>query len=386
MTHPAVGQRKERKVLVFSNAHEYTVRHRVPLLEHLSSLGWSVEGVAPQGSPASDAFRSLGIAVSTVPLTRAGTHPFAELRAMRSIERVYRRIRPTVAIHATIKPVLYGTRAARRWGVPVVNLITGLGFAYSSNGTRARLVRAVASRMYRTAFAYPQQRVVFQNEDDRRELAARSGLPAERSRVIPGSGVDVNHFRPDPRNAEKEGAPPLVVLPGRLLFDKGAAHFVEAASILQARFPDARFALIGPTDEENPAGVGRDVLDRWLESGNIEWWGSIPDIREAYRQASIVVLPSRREGMPKVVLEAAASALPVVTTDVPGCRDSVLDGETGFLVPFGDSAALADRIATLLGSRSLRLEMGRKARLLAEDRFAARIIVEQITTTLMELV
>ena len=374
-----------RTVAVFTNGHQYTVRHRQPLLQHLRRQGWVVVGIAPDRSPALAAFKELGFPVAVVSMSRAGTNPFSELRAIWSVVQCYRRVKPTLVIHATIKPVLYGTIAASRLRVPVVNLITGLGFAYAGRSLRARVSRAVISVLYRVVFLYRKQRIILQNGDDLGELVKRSGLPRQRSIVVPGSGVDVEHFSPDPSEKQLQVQELLVILPGRMLFDKGIAEFVEAAAVLRPQFPHARFALVGPADEQNPSGIPMKMLQRWSENDEVEWWGAIPDIRDAYRQAAIVVLPSRREGMPKVVLEAAACGLPVVTTMVPGCRESVIEGVTGFAVPYGDGHALADRIARLLGSADMRREMGQNARKLAEERFAAPKIVETILKTATEI-
>jgi glycosyltransferase involved in cell wall biosynthesis len=376
---------RSQTLIVFTNGHEYTVRHRLPLLRHLQALGWNVVGVAPGQSAALATFKDLGFPVAAVSLSRAGLNPISELRAVISVLRCYKRINPTLVIHATIKPVLYGTIVSQWMGVPVVNLITGLGFAFTGSSARARISRVVISVLYRVVFMYRTQRVILQNRDDRAELISGSGLSPEHSVVVPGSGVDLVRFSPRLPSENLDSENPLVILPGRMLYDKGVAEFVEAATLLIPRFPSARFALVGPADAHNPSGVPHSVLQDWKDNNGIEWWGSIPDMREAYGKAAIVALPSRREGMPKVVLEAAACGLPVVTTRVPGCRDSVIDGVTGFLVPFGDGPALAEGIGKLLSSGGLRQKLGRNARSLAEERFAASKIVESITDAAMEI-
>lgn len=369
---------------MFTNAHEFTVRHRQPLLAFLRESGWDVLGLAPTGSPAISTFEALGFGVAPVRLSRAGMNPLHELRGLRSISRCYQQLSPTLAIHATIKPVLYGTLVARRLGIPVVNLITGLGFAYTGTTARARIARVATSFLYRAAFSYPRQRVVFQNHDDRNELVHSTGLAEERSSVVPGSGVDVDHFHPSLRT-EAFGEPMMVVLPGRMLIDKGIEHFAEAAIRLAPRFPGTRFVLVGPADEHNPAGMSPRRLKELTKHSGVEWWGAVPDMTAVYREATLVVLPSRREGMPKVVLEAAACGIPVVTTSVPGCREAVEDGRSGFLVPFGDVPALVERVGLLLSDRELRRDMGRNARRLAERHFAASKVVRLITDQAMEL-
>ncbi|MEK9722442.1 MAG: glycosyltransferase family 4 protein [Rhodospirillaceae bacterium] len=375
---------RQRVVAVFTNGHEFTVRHREPLLTFLRDSGWSVTGVAPKGTDALGVFSALGFDVMPVELSRAGTNPLDELRSIRSIARGYHALRPTLTIHATIKPVVYGTLVASQLDVPVVNLITGLGFAYTGTTARATFTRSATSILYRLAFRYPRQRVIFQNHDDRDELMRRAGLRKDRCTVVPGSGVDVERFRPEIRSVGSSDTM-IVVLPGRMLLDKGIEHFAEAAARLTPQYPGTRFVLVGPADEENPAGVSPTRLAELKERTGVEWWGSAEDMTDVYRQATLIVLPSRREGMPKVVLEAAACGIPVVTTLVPGCRESVEDGRSGFLVPFGDAATLANRIGTLLGNPQLRRDMGRQARALAERRFASTKIVRHITEQITEL-
>ena len=376
---------RHQTVVAFTNGHEFTVRHREPLLRYFRDRGWAVVGMAPGASPAAKRFADLGFRQETLSLSRAGMNPLNEIRAIWSVVKRYRRLRPDLVIHATVKPVLYGTLAAAWLGLPVVNLITGLGFAYSASTPRALIARAAISAAYGLVFLYRRQRVVFQNHDDFRELATHAGLREERAIVVPGSGVDIDTFADIATAEHLDSSPPNVVFPGRMLYDKGVADFVEAASIVRNQLPTVRFILVGPADPGNPAGVPVSVLQSWQAAGIVEWSGVVEDMREVYRHATLVVLPSRREGMPKVVLEAAACGLPVVTTRVPGCREAVIDGHTGILVPHGDPQALASAILRILTDEKLRTAMGTNARKLAENRFAAPLIVKQIANAALEL-
>lgn len=371
------------RVLFFTNSHTFTAQHREPLIREFKNRGWCVSGIAPERSGAALALQSLGVPVLCVGFSRAGSHPVRELGVLWAVVQVYRRMKPALVIHATIKPVLYGTIAAWWLRIPVVNLVTGLGYLFTVNSTRVRLMRCAVAILYRLVFLYPRQRVIVQNTDDLQVLSRVSGLPSGLSRLVPGSGVDTLRYMPQ----DSPEPPQLqVVLIGRMLYDKGVEVFVEAAENLKSRYPAVQFLMVGPHDEENPSGVPVAQLAKWTASGLVEWHGSVEDIRAVYRSASIIVLPSRREGMPKVVLEAAACGLPVVTTNVPGCRDSVIDGKTGYLVPWGDASALSEKIALLIDSPSLRNQMGRNARRLAEERFAAPLIGRQIMDIAMELV
>jgi glycosyltransferase involved in cell wall biosynthesis len=318
-----------------------------------------------------------GFVVHPVRLSRRGLRLWEEWGALKELARLYRRLKPDLIHHATIKPVLYGTLAARWSGRPaVVNAITGLGFVYTATDWRSRMLRRVVDALYRWALRYPRQRIIFQNLDDRAVLEGIGAVDPTQAVLIPGSGVDVTTFSPAP---EAEGSL-LVVLPARLIHDKGVDEFVAAARNLQQRGVDARFALVGGLDTGNPAGIGEAQVQSWVDKGVVEWWGQVDDMRAVYQAAHVVVLPSfYREGLPKVLLEAASSGRPVVTTDSPGCRDAVSDGETGYLVPVRDSDALTERLHELLADSELRQRMGRAGRERAEREFAtARVVTDTL--------
>lgn len=361
------------RLLFVVNAHEFTAAHRLPLLHGAREVGYAVETVAPGGSPAADRLKQEGFAVHPVRLSRRGLRVWEELGALRELTRLYRRLAPDLIHHATIKPVLYGTMAARRAGCPaVVNAITGLGYVYTGTDWRSRVLRRGVDIFYRHALRYSCQRIIFQNTDDWSVLEGIGAVNPDQAVLIPGSGVDVNTFIPLPEGEE----PLVVVLPARLIRDKGIGEFVAAARTLCARGVEARFALVGGLDTGNPAGISEAEVRQWVDEGAVEWWGQIEDMRSVYGAAHVVVLPSYyREGLPKVLLEASACARPVVTTDAPGCRDAVLDGETGFLVPPRDANSLAERIAELLADPGLRASMGRAGRRLVEARFSTERVV-----------
>jgi glycosyltransferase involved in cell wall biosynthesis len=239
----------------------------------------------------------------------------------------------------------------------VINAITGLGFVFIDQGWRAGGLRWLVNRFYRIALKNTQ--VVFQNEDDR-ALFLEQGLVTE-SQVclIPGSGVDTARFGMEPARA---ALPVVVVLPARMLWDKGVREFVEAAEILKAQGVPARFALVGDTDPNYPACVPEQQLNEWQSSGIVEWWGWQDDMVAVYRQADIVCLPSYREGLPRTLVEAAACGRALVAADVPGCRSIVRQGENGLLVPARDGKALAEALCTLILDADLRQKMGRCGR------------------------
>jgi UDP-N-acetylmuramyl pentapeptide phosphotransferase/UDP-N-acetylglucosamine-1-phosphate transferase/glycosyltransferase involved in cell wall biosynthesis len=285
--------------------------------------------------------------------------------------RLYQRVRPQVVHHFTIKPVIFGTIAARLAGVPkIINTITGLGRAFEE---RRSLTGFCAKVLYR--FSLPlSDHVFFQNDEDR-ELFTHSGLvDSEKTSVVPGSGVDVEKFHPNGGRTEGENG--IVLMMSRLLRTKGVCEFVEAARILKSSFPDKEFVLLGGSDFENPAAISERTLTDWVRAGLISWKRHKDEIRSILEQADIVVLPSYyREGVPRSLLEAAAMGKAIVTTDNTGCREAVESGKNGLLVPPRDAIALADAIGTLLRDPALRESMGSAGRRKMLDRFDERSVI-----------
>ena len=272
----------------------------------------------------------------------------------------------------TIKPILYGGVAARLAGVPsVVVAVSGLGYVFLASGLKAFFVRAVVAGMYRLVLGKRNLKVIFQNPDDREILVQRSVLRRDKVVMIRGSGVDLSAYsvKPVPKGA------PVVVMAARLLRDKGVYEFVEAARLLKQRGLAAQFWLAGAPDAGNPASVDEAELTVWRRAETVKLLGHRNDIEQVFAQSSIVVLPSYREGLPKVLIEAAACGRAVVTTDVSGCRDAVEPGVTGLLVPPRDAVALADAIQRLLLDAGLRERMGLAGRRLAEREFSIEKVV-----------
>jgi glycosyltransferase involved in cell wall biosynthesis len=279
--------------------------------------------------------------------------------------QVYRHLMPQLVHHVSVKPVLYGTIAARAVGVPaVVNAITGLGWLFTGNGNAAKFRRRGAIAAYRFALRHPKMRVIVQNAGDRDEIVRHRIAPENSVVLIEGSGVDLDAFPLRPL----EGGVPIVLLPARMLRDKGVVEFVEAARLLRTEV-NARFALVGGIDTHNPAGVSASTLNAWQAEGVVEWWGHRTDMPYVMSRAAIVVLPSYREGMPKVLLEAAASGRAIVTTDVPGCRAAVVPNENGLIVPPRDVPRLAAALRSLIDDPERRARMGAAGRRLAVRRW-----------------
>jgi len=300
-----------------------------------------------------------------------------EFRLIRRIFALVRELRPRLLHAVTIRPVVYGGIAARLFYVPAAAFsVTGLGFLFDGEQPLARFLRPFASLALRFVFGHPNALVIFENQDDRDELVARHIVEADRCLVFVGGGLDLALFAFTPEHVSDM---PLVVLPSRLIAAKGVREFVEAARRLKAAGVRARFALVGDVDEAHPDLIERRDLDAWAREGAVECWGWREDMAEVIRQAAIVCLPSYyREGAPRALIEAASIGRPAVTTDWTGCRDVVVDGETGLLVPVRNVDALATALRRLIEDRELRERMGEAARFRAEDNFSSALAIERM--------
>jgi glycosyltransferase involved in cell wall biosynthesis len=363
-----------QRLLYVVNDPAFFVSHRMALGHYGKSLGLDVAVVAPDGSGREEIERA-GIRFVPIPLARGSTSPRTEVRTLGALTAAIARERPTLVHDVTIKPVLYGGLASRVLRVPaLVSSVSGLGYMFIAQGARARARRALVVAAYRRALGHPRSRVVFQNEDDRRDLVELGAVDSARTVVIRGgSGVDLSSYAPSP----PPPGPPLVVLPARMLRDKGVVEFVEAARAVRRQGIDARFALVGGF-HENPAALTRAEVEQLTADGVVEWWGHRTDMPAVLAQSSIVCLPSYREGTPRALLEAAAAGRAVVTTDVPGCRDAVVPNETALLASVRSSEDLARQLTVLLRDPTRRLAMGRAGRALAEREFDVKRIVSAI--------
>jgi glycosyltransferase involved in cell wall biosynthesis len=360
------------KLMFVVNDADFFLSHRGVIGRRALEAGYEVSVVAPP-SPGAERIRAAGFGFVPWNLHRSGTTPTAEVASILALVRIYAAHRPSIVHHVTIKPVLYGGLAARATSVPaVVSAISGLGHVFQGTRRRTALLRRFLQPAYRVALAHPNSRVVFQNPADLETFVAGGLVPRERTTLIRGSGVDLGVFTPSPLPP----GPPIVVLCSRMLWDKGVGEFVEAAKLLKARAYGARFVLVGGTDGFNPAGIDEKTLRDWHASGVVEWWGNRSDIPAVLRSATLVCLPSYGEGVPKVLLEAAACGRPIVASNIAGCREVVRPGENGELAPVRDAGALADAIERLLGDGERLRRYGSNARKLAEAEFSDVAVAE----------
>lgn len=353
--------------------------HRLHIARAALAAGFDVHvATAPDFADDVEQIKAGGLNYHELELRRGRWGMVEECRLAASLYNLYREVRPDIVHHVTIKPVLCGTLAARLAGVPaVVNSMSGLGFIFTAVDRWAAFRRMAVSLAYQALFRPAAVRVIFENSDDLKMFLHRRIVKRAQAILIRGVGVDLERFR---LGAPRSGVP-LVVLPARMLWDKGVREFCLAAAAVRASGIQARFALVGGLDKENPAAISETWLREQERSGAVEWWGWREDMAEVYAAAHVVCLPSYREGLPTVLLEAAACGCALVTTDVPGCREVVCDGETGLVIASRDPTALAQALRTVILDSSLRERMSAAARI----RVAAEFSAERVRTSMTQL-
>lgn len=367
------------KLLYISNLASFFLSHRLPIALSAKARKWQValisghEANAGIAARATDELQNHGIEYHRATFDSAGVNPFLELIGLLSVIRHVKSIMPDIVHTVSPKGNLYGGIAARICRVPkLVVAVSGQGFLFTGkrSGWKALLANLYL-QLIRWVYAHPNCTVIVQNRDDWNALVQQDLVKPSQLVLIPGSGVDLSQF-----DAAAVTAPDqTILLPARLLTDKGVLEFVQAARQIKALAVDWRFMLVGEADGANPAAISSEQINAWVEEGIIEWWGYRTDMPAVFAQAAIVCLPSYREGMPKVLLEAAAAARPVITTDTVGCREAIVDGETGILVPVQDAEALAVAMMKLIKDPVLRQRMGRAGRERAEREFDIRQVV-----------
>lgn len=360
------------RLLFFVNNPAFFLSHRLPLALAARDAGYEVH-VATMDGPSVAQIAAQGLEHHVVPLSRSGMRPWVEARSLWAFWRLLRRLRPQLVHLVTIKPVLYGGIACRLARVPAyVAAISGLGYVFTPRPGVRGLLRPLAMTLYRLALRRRAScRVIFQNAADRDTLLRPGIVRPAQVLMLRGSGVDLTRFSPTPPPAD----PVTVVMAARLLRDKGVQEFAQAARYVADQGITIRWRLAGSPDPGNPTSIDPALLQRWQDEGLLDYVGECEDVAAFYAHAHIVVLPSYREGLPKSLIEAAACGRPVVTTDVPGCRDAIDPGETGLLVPARDAEALAQAVMRLAADAALRARMGAAGRRLAERDFGLQKIV-----------
>ena len=346
----------------------YFLSHRLPMARAARDAGFEVH-VATNVGDGAEAIRREGFILHPVPFARGRVDPIGNFATIRALRRVHQEVAPKITHRVALQPTVLGALAAIGLPGVSVNALTGLGHTFIADTPKARLLRGTIGLILKFLVDRRGDIALVQNPDDAKMLA-RFGIPAERVVLIPGSGVDIDRLRPMPEPATA----PTVGFVGRLLDDKGIRTLVAAHRLLRAQGSAVNLLIAGIPDPANPASVGEQELAVWRQEAGMTLLGHVGNIADVWAHAHIAALPSRREGLPKSLLEAAACGRPMIATDVPGCREIVIPGDTGILVPPDDAQALADGIAKLVQSTELRIRLGRGARRLAEARFSAGAI------------
>jgi glycosyltransferase involved in cell wall biosynthesis len=373
MTGRNRGARISRpKLLFLLNEALFFTTHRMPVALAAKDLGCEVHVAAPFDEGPVEIIRANGFHYYDLPLKRGGRNPLAELRLLAAFFALIRKVKPDLVHHVAMKPVIFGGLASRVLRVPAaVFAVTGLGFLFVRDDWAARLIRSLITPLYRFALGHPNSITIFQNPDDRHLFSRRHLLKLDRAVTIRGCGVDMSEFRPGP----KPEGPPIVMFPARIIGDKGVHEFIDAVRRLKAEGRDAHFVLVGRRDPANPTDVPEATIQSWQDEGLVEWWGYRQDMPDVLRQATIICMPSYREGLPRGLIEAAASGIAIVTTDVAGCREVVDHRLTGLLVPLKDGAATARAIGDLLDGPDICQQYARQARTKAKTEFSVEQFV-----------
>jgi len=354
------------KILLTANTDWFLYHFRYALIHDLIDQGFDVTLVSPAGKYV-QRFLDDGISWTPWMLRRRSVAPWIELISLCHIAHLYRRERPDIVHHHTIKSVLYGSLAASYAGIPgIVNSISGRGYIFSGGDGMSRTIRRLIRPFYCLALREASSAVIFENQADQNFFIESGFVSSERVHLIEGVGADPERFSPTP---EPDDSTVIIIMVARTLWEKGVGVFVDAARLLQKRLP-VRMVLVGEPDPGNPRSLKMKALEAWHRQGIIEWWGWQQDMERIYQQCHIVALPTMYgEGVPTALLEAAACARPVVATDMPGCRSVVHHEKNGFLIPPNDPLALAQALERLALDPALRMSMGAAGRQIVLERF-----------------
>jgi len=369
------------KILFVGNSGPVFLTHRLPLVLAVRQAGHEVHVALPPSS-VNQQIASHDYIFHEIPLSRSSVNPLTEIRSLIYLYSLYRKIKPDLIHHVTMKPVLYGSLAAYLAKVPAIaNTISGLGYVFVTQSFKAKLLCILIKCIFKISFLHPNNRVIFQNPENLSTFVTIGLIRKENTVLIKGSGVDTSYFK---ATAEPDSIPTVMVA-CRMLLDKGIVEFVDSAREILAKGIEARFVLVGDIDPDNPMSLDRSQIMKWVDEGTVEWWGNQENMPEVFSKAHIVSLPSYAEGLPKVLIEASSCSRPIVTTNVSGCKEAVRDGESGFLVPVKNTKALADAFIKLISDKQLRQRMGNAGREISMKEFSIQIVIEKTFSVYSEL-
>lgn len=369
------------KIIYTVNVDWFFLSHRLPIALKALQNGAEV-WVVTADTGHKEEIESYGFKFVDFPFSRRGTNLISEVSDLPRLYKLYRKIKPDLVHHVTIKPVIYGSLVARLMNnIKVVNAVTGMGFAFSEDD-KASKISFLVKKAYRVALNSSNVNVIFQNEKDREIFLNEDLVEKEQTTLIRGSGVDCDEFKPTQDKSNEE----IVLLASRMIWDKGIQEFVEAAKTVKEQKPEVRFILAGKADQGNPNVVPEETLRSWTEEGHVEWLGHVDNMIELIQKSTIVTLPTfYPEGVPKILIESASTGKPIITTNRPGCNDIVKDGENGILIPEKDSQALADAILSLLNDPQKMEQFGKRGRELVLEEFSEDIVVSKTMKLYEEL-
>ncbi len=371
-----------KKIIYFVTEDWYFWSHRLPIAKACLKSGMNV-GLITRVNKHADRIKKTGIKLFPIHINRSSLNPIHDMITLISLIRIYIKEKPDIVHHVALKPVIYGSWVARISGVQkVVNALAGLGEINAATGFKSIILKLLIRLSLKSILSPRNMRVIFQNPEDLDSLIEKNMITHQQACLIKGSGVDTQQYSSGEKNEEK----PIVLMASRMLWSKGVGDFAELSKRLKQEKVNVRMVLVGKPDEMNPAAVSKKQLLKWNKEKTVEWWGHIDNMPSTFKQSSIAVLPTAYgEGIPKFLIEAASAELPMVTYDVPGCREIVRNNENGYLVPFKDISAMADAIKKLLKSRNLREHFGKKGRKIVKKEFSEEIIVKQTLALYQEL-
>lgn len=370
--------KKQNHIALVTNTAWSMFNFRNNLIKNLIRKNIKVTIIAPEDEY-SEKLREMGCETIEICISAKGKNPKDEVKLLHSLFKIYKKIKPDFIIHYTIKPNIYGSISAHLANIPCISITTGLGYTFTKNNYVSRIAR----KLYQLAFRFPQE-VWFLNEDDRKTFLSYELVKKENAVLLYSEGVDLQHFAPHPKPQPDDKIRFLLI--ARMLWDKGIGEYIEAARIVRRQYPHAVFQLLGACGVPNPSVIGREQIATWEQEGVIEYLGTTDDVRPLIAQADCIVLPSfYREGIPRTLMEAAAMAKPLITTDNVGCRDVVRDGETGFMCPVKDAQALVACCIRMLELPAAEREaIGQAGRSFMAEVFDEQKVIAQYMATLQK--
>lgn len=366
------------KFLLIAPKNRTVYNFRGELIGEIKSRGYEVVVTGPDMTEV-DRITDLGVHFVEIPMNKNGTSITGDLKYLWNLYRLIKQENPDAVLGYTVKPVVYGSIAAHFAGVKNINcLVTGGGYIFAAKTWKARILGVLVRFLYRLGFRFADH-VIFQNRDDLIEFCKKRLVSCKKCSVVHGSGVNMEHFMPTPLPEQ-----PAFFMLSRLLKSKGVEEYLEAARIVKSKYPQAIFYLLGKYETDMQDAVPQDDVEKLIKEGIIERFEETDDVRPYYGMCSVYILPSYREGTPRTVLEAMAMGRPVITTDAPGCRGTVVQGKTGFLVPVQDSQAIAEKISFFIDNPKYIAIMGKRSRIYAQKNFEVGKVNEKMIR-IMEL-